>query len=126
MGRKISELVIKNYYRENYIFPKMKFEFVNLNYLTDKYTRKIEKVFETTFYIWKKCLFVLFQMKEDFGYYDAEEMSNLATKNFSDGQIVTLYHTGYIVYWVWYSVFKKEGVKVKGYYTAKKWILGAV
>ena len=25
-----------------------------------------------------------------------------------------------------YSVFKKEGVKVKGYYTAKKWILGAV
>ena len=94
MGRKISELVIKNYYRENYIFPKMKFEFVNLNYLTDKYTRKIEKVFETTFYIWKKCLFVLFQMKEDFGYYDAEEMSNLATKNFSDGQIVTLYHTG--------------------------------
>ena len=25
-----------------------------------------------------------------------------------------------------YSVFKKEGVKVEGYYTAKKWILGAV
>ena len=65
-------------------------------------------------------------MKEDFGYYDAEEMSNLATKNFSDGQIVTLYHTGYIVYWVWYSVFKKEGVKVNGYYTTKIWILGAV
>ena len=27
---------------------------------------------------------------------------------------------------VLYSVFKKEGVKVKGYYTVKKWILGAV
>ena len=31
---------------------------------------------------------------------------------------------------IYYSVFKKEGVKVKGYYTviytAKKWILGAV
>ena len=25
-----------------------------------------------------------------------------------------------------YSVFNKEGVKVEGYYTAKKWILGAV
>ena len=25
-----------------------------------------------------------------------------------------------------YSVFKKEGVKVEGYYTAKKWILGTV
>ena len=25
-----------------------------------------------------------------------------------------------------YRVFKKEGEKVKGYYTAKKWILGTV
>ena len=31
-----------------------------------------------------------------------------------------------IVRWFTYSVFKKEGVKVKGYYTAKKWILGPV
>ena len=38
-------------------------------------------------------------------------------------QIPTDLHASVISF---YSVFKKEGVKVKGYYTAKKWILGAV
>ena len=67
MGRKISELVIKNYYRENYIFPKMKFEFVNLKSLTDKYTKNIEKVCELTFYIYKKIKMLICFVSDEGG-----------------------------------------------------------
>ena len=43
IGKYLSELLIMNYYREDYAFPKMKIEFASLKNILDKNREKVDK-----------------------------------------------------------------------------------
>ena len=44
IGKYLSELVIQNFYRDNYTFPRLKLEFASLDSITNKYKREISLV----------------------------------------------------------------------------------
>ena len=44
IGKNLSELIIKNYTRGRYIFPKLLIEFASLPVIAKKYSSEIEKV----------------------------------------------------------------------------------
>ena len=50
IGKHLSELIIKNYTRGRYIFPKLLIEFASLPAIAKKYSSEIEKVRHTWIY----------------------------------------------------------------------------